>query len=125
MNSVNRMQEKQMVLIVDDKKEVLRFMEIGLKHHGFEVISATSGKEALDLIRSREPNIMLLDIIMPVMDGLEVLRQLRAFSSMPVIAFSATPENHDAALNCGANDFVNKPFYPEQMIGKIKSLIDQ
>lgn len=125
MYSVSQIKEKQTVLIVDDHKEVLRFMEIGLKHHGFEVITATSGQEALDIIRAREPHIMLLDIIMPVMDGLEVLRKLRAFSSIPVIAFSATPENHDDALNCGANDFVNKPFYPEQMIGKIKSLIDQ
>ena len=104
MNSTNQIKEKQTVLIVDDQKEVLRFMEIGLKHHGFEVITATSGKEALDVIRSQKPHIMLLDIIMPVMNGLEVLRKLRTFSSMPVIAFSATPENHDDALSSGADD---------------------
>lgn len=125
MSHNNHIVKDQLVLIVDDHKEVLRFMEIGLKHHGFEVITATSGVEALELIQSREPQIMLLDIVMPMMNGLEVLRQLRTFSSMPVIAFSATPENHDDALNYGANDFMAKPFYPEQMIGRIKALINQ
>lgn len=125
MTHNNHKMENQLVLVVDDHKEVLRFMEIGLKHHGFEVITATSGEEALELVQAREPQIMLLDIVMPVMDGLEVLRQLRTFSSMPVIAFSATPENHDDALHHGADDFVPKPFYPEQMIGRIKALINQ
>lgn len=125
MRHNNHIMENQLVLIVDDHKEVLRFMEIGLKHHGFEVITATSGMEALELVQAREPQVMLLDIVMPVMDGLEVLRQLRSFSSIPVIAFSATPENHDEALNYGANDFVPKPFYPEQMIGRIKALVNQ
>lgn len=125
MNIVKDTVGNQCILIVDDHEEVLKFMEIGFKHHGFEVIKATSGMEALELIRSREPDIMLLDIIMPEMDGLEVLRQLRSFSSMPVIAFSATPDNHDNALKLGANEFMIKPFYPEDMISRVKFLLSQ
>lgn len=125
MNIVKDTVGNQCILIVDDHEEVLKFMEIGFKHHGFEVIKATSGMEALELIRSREPDIMLLDIIMPEMDGLEVLRQLRSFSSMPVIAFSATPDNHDNAIKFGANEFMIKPFYPEDMISRVKFLLNQ
>jgi len=117
--------KKQLGLIVDEQPKVLRFVEIDLKLHGFEVIKTTSGEEAINLVRSQKPHIMLLDIVMPGMDGLEVLRQLRAFSTIPVIAFSARAENHDDALRCGADDFMTKPFLPDYMLSRIRMLLHQ
>ena len=115
--------KKQCVLVVDDHPKVLRFIEIDLKIRGFEVITTTSGSQALKLVESAKPDIMLLDIVMPGMDGFEVLKKLREFTQLPVIAFSASPGNYHDALRVGANDFVAKPFQPDEMAGKIKSFL--
>lgn len=116
-------EKKQRVLVVDDHAKVLKFIEIDLKLRGFEVITATSGSEALELVKSAKPDIVLLDIIMPGMDGFEVLSKLRDFTQVPVIAFSATPENYHNAMLLGASDFMSKPFEPEDMVGRIKALL--
>jgi len=115
--------KKQCVLVVDDHPKVLRFIEIDLKIRGFEVITTNSGDEALELVKSAKPNIMLLDIIMPGMDGFEVLKKLREFTQLPVIAFSASPGNYHDAMRLGANDFVAKPFQPDEMAGRINALL--
>ena len=115
--------EKQCVLVVDDHPKVLRFIEIGLQLRGYEVVCTTSGQEALDLVKSAKPDIMLLDIIMPGIDGFEVLKQLRTFTDLPVIAFSASPGNDDRAMQLGANDFIPKPFNADEMVGRIKRLL--
>jgi DNA-binding response OmpR family regulator len=120
---MNKAEKKQCILVVDDHPKVLRFIEIDLKLRGFEVITATSGKKALELVKSAKPDIMLLDIVMLGMDGLEVLKKLRAFTQLSVIAFSASPENYDEAMRLGANDFVHKPFDPDDMVRKIKALL--
>jgi two-component system KDP operon response regulator KdpE len=118
-------EKRKRVLVVDDHPKVLRFIEIDLKIRGFEVITTTSGDEALGLIKTAEPDIMLLDIIMPGVDGFEVLKKLRTFTQMPVIAFSASPGNQNDAIRLGANDFVNKPFQPEEMADRIKALLSR
>jgi two-component system KDP operon response regulator KdpE len=123
MTSMNDTEKKRIVLIADDERKVLRFMEIDLKFRGFEVITTTSGEEALELIKSAKPDIMLLDIIMPGMDGFEVLRQLRAFSQLPVIAFSASIGNYDKAMRLGANAFISKPFKTDDMLSKINACL--
>ena len=115
--------KKQCVLVVDDHPKVLRFIEIDLKLRGFEVVSTTSGSEALELIKSAKPDIMLLDIIMPEMDGFEVLKRLRDFTQLPVIAFSASPGNYHDAMRLGANDFMPKPFQPDEMAKRIEALL--
>jgi two-component system KDP operon response regulator KdpE len=120
---MNPEEKKQRVLVVDDQPKVLRFIEIDLKLRGFEVITTTSGSEALELVRSAKPDIMLLDIIMPGMDGFEVLKKLRNFTQLPVIAFSASPGNYHEAMRLGANDFMSKPFQADEMASKIKSLL--
>jgi two-component system KDP operon response regulator KdpE len=117
--------KRRCVLVVDDHPKVLRFIEIDLKLRGFEVITTTSGEKALELIKTAKPDIMLLDIIMPRVDGLEVLQKLRAFTQMPVIAFSASPGNKETALQLGANDFMNKPFQSEEMANRIKALLSR
>jgi two-component system KDP operon response regulator KdpE len=117
--------KKKRVLIVDDHPKVIQFIEIDLKIRGFEVVCAGSGEQALQIIRNAEPDIMLLDMVMPGKDGCEVLQELRRFSKMPVIAFSASPGNQDPALRAGANDFMHKPFDPEDMAKKIKSFLQE
>ena len=115
--------KKQCVLVVDDHPKVLRFIEIDLKLRGFEVVTTTSGSEALELVKSGKPDIVLLDIIMPGMDGFEVLQKLRDFGQLPVIAFSASHGNYHDAMRLGANDFMTKPFQPDEMVKRIKALL--
>jgi two-component system KDP operon response regulator KdpE len=117
------MEKKKLVLIVDDQPKILRFMEIDLKVRGFEVITTTSGEEALGLVRSANPDIVLLDIIMPGINGIEVLRQLRSFSRLPVIAISASTGNHAGAIQHGANAFMAKPFNADDMEDMIHTLL--
>jgi len=120
---MNAETKKRRVLVVDDYPKLLRFIEIDLKVKGFDVITTTSGTEALELVKSARPDIVLLDIIMPGMDGFEVLKKLRDFTQLPVIAFSASPGNYDEAMRLGANDFVPKPFQPDEMARRIKALL--
>jgi two-component system KDP operon response regulator KdpE len=120
---MNAEAKKQCVLVVDDHPKLLRFIEIDLKLRGFEVITTTSGIEVLELVKSAKPDIVLLDIIMPGMDGFEVLKKLRDFTQLPVIAFSASPGNYHEAMRLGANDFVPKPFQPDEMARRIKALL--
>ncbi len=120
---MNKAEKKQCVLVVDDHPKVLRFIEIDLKLRGFKVITTTSGEEALELVKSAKPDIVLLDIIMPGIDGFAVLKELRTFTKLPVIAFSASPGNQDEALRLGADDFMHKPFDPDDMVRKIKALL--
>jgi two-component system KDP operon response regulator KdpE len=115
--------KKQRVLVVDDNPKVLRFIEIDLKLRGFDVMTTTSGDEALELVKSKKPVVMLLDVIMPGMDGFEVLKKLRTFSQLPVIAFSASPGNRNDSLRLGADDFMTKPFHPNDMVKKIEALL--
>jgi len=116
------MTNKKRVLLVDDHPKLLKFIEVDLKAHDFEVNTVVSGQEGLEAIRSNRLDIILLDIRMPEMDGFEVLRRLRKFSLLPVIAYSATPEYSSRALECGANAFIAKPFEMDQLIRLINEL---
>lgn len=115
--------KRPLVLVVDDHRQVLRFIEINLKLHGFAVITTTSGEEALAIIRAEKPDILLLDIVMPIIDGFEVLRQLRIFNQLPVIAISASIGNCDMAMELGANAFVSKPFNINDLASKIGAFL--
>jgi DNA-binding response OmpR family regulator len=116
---------KKKVLLVDDERALLRVLNIKLKVAGYDVVTTPNGEEALDLINSMCPDIMLLDVIMPGMDGFEVLQKLRAVSEMPVIVFSAKPENAQKALSLGASDFLSKPFDVGEMVEKIEGFLAQ
>ncbi|MDD5038498.1 MAG: response regulator transcription factor [Dehalococcoidales bacterium] len=123
--SVSNSESKAKVLVVDDDVRILAFIRPSLRLAGYDVITATSGAEALDLVESMKPSIMLLDILMSPMDGFEVLRRLRPLSRLPVIAISAHVSSVDKALSLGANDFLGKPFRPEQLVTKIKTLLSK
>jgi two-component system KDP operon response regulator KdpE len=114
---------KKCVLVVDDHPKVLRFIEIDLTFRGYEVITTVSGEEALELVKSGRPDIMLLDIIMPGINGFEVLEKLRFFTQLPVIAFSASADNYHEAMRLGASGFLTKPFEPDEMARRIEALL--
>ena len=115
--------KKKMVLVVDDEAAIRRIVGTSLKLMGYEVITCGSGAEALELSETQKPDIMLLDVFMPVMDGLEVLKRLRANSKLPVIVFSAHNSTREQALKLGANEFVSKPFTPDQMAKTIAAVL--
>lgn len=119
-----RVVNKARVLIVDDDIRILRFIGANLKLNGYDAITATCGEEALKLAGLEKPNIMLLDILMPIMDGFEVLRRLRTVSELPVIALSAHGSAAQKALSLGANDFLAKPFMPDELIKRIEAILD-
>lgn len=116
---------KQRVLVVDDDPRIIRFIRASLMAHGYDVLTATNGEEALEVVRMNPPDIMLLDIRLPVKDGFEVLQELRTFSSMPVIAFSANSSVSKQALSLGANDFISKPFTPDEMITRTRAILNR
>jgi two-component system KDP operon response regulator KdpE len=120
---INQARNK-LILIVDDEPKVLRFMEIELKLFGYDVVTATRGLQALEIIETQQPDMILLDIMMPEMDGFEVLRRLRAFSTTPVIALSASISNGGDAIELGANEFHTKPFKMRELLGRIKTYLD-
>jgi DNA-binding response OmpR family regulator len=119
------MNTRKTVLLVDDERAILRVFGIKLKISGFDVITAPGGQEALDLVASESPDIMLLDVLMPGIDGFEVLEKLRTCSALPVIVFSARPENAQKALSLGANDFIAKPLDMDELVKKIENLLDR
>ncbi len=112
------------MLVIDDEPGVLRFTSVSLTVAGYEVITTTSGEEALKLVESAKPDIMLLDVLMTPLTGFDVLEKLRAFSNLPVIIFTARNDIGAQALKEGANGFIAKPFRPEQLLQKIEDTLN-
>jgi two-component system KDP operon response regulator KdpE len=115
---------KKRVLVVDDEPGIGNILRIKLRLHGYEVITTTSGADAIEIIRTGQPDLVLLDILMPNVSGMEVLEQVRKFSAVPIIVFTARREIVESALKCGANDSISKPFDPDQVIDKIGAVLD-
>ena len=111
------------VLVVDDEQSLLRLLAIRLRLSGYDVITAINGSEALELIENERPDLVLLDIIMPVVDGFEVLEIMRDWCTAPVIAMSAREENADRAWELGAREFVSKPFDVDELVGTIQRIL--
>ncbi len=118
------MEAKQRVLVVDDEPGVIRFVKINLTLAGYEVITTTSGEEVMPLIQSTKPDIMLLDVFMTPITGFDILLELRTFSKLPVIIFTARNDIGKTAIQEGANGFISKPFKPEELINKIREVLD-
>lgn len=112
------------VLIVDDEASILTFLSTKLRISGYAVITASNGMEALEQLQAQDPDLVVLDVLMPKMDGFETLRQLRAFSSVPVIILSARGTNEDRVkgLRMGADDYLAKPFSPDELIARIEAV---
>jgi DNA-binding response OmpR family regulator len=112
------------VLVVDDEQRILKFLELKLKASGYGVLTASSGAEALEQVQAQEPDLVVLDVLMPKKDGFETLKELRAFSSVPVIILSAKETDTDKVrgLKLGADDYLAKPFSPDELVARIEAV---
>lgn len=114
-----------LILVVDDEKRMVRFIRLNLEQDGFKVISAFNGTEALEQVRKNLPDLVLLDVMMPDLDGFEVLRKIRQASNVPVIMLTAKGEEEDRirGLELGADDYITKPFSPREMVSRVKAVL--
>lgn len=114
-----------LVMSVDDEGGILRLIDAELSSQGFRVITATNGEEALKIAEEQRPDIAVLDIMMPGISGLEVMRKLRERGSMPIILVSAKNTNMDKVrgLELGADDYISKPFDPEELSARIRAVL--
>jgi two-component system, OmpR family, response regulator VanR len=114
---------KETILIVDDEKEILELLEIYLKNEGYAILKASNGMEALDVLHAHEVDLIILDIMMPRMDGIQACMKIREEKNMPIIMLSAKSQDMDKilGLSTGADDYVTKPFNPLELIARVKS----
>jgi len=119
------MGDKTLVLAVDDEPGILKLIQLALEEDGFEVIGAASGEEALRRVKERSPDVVLLDILMPGMDGTELFARLRAETEAPVIFITAKNETGDMVdvLDLGADDYMVKPFNPDELSARIRAVL--
>jgi len=119
---------KPRILIVDDEPDVVQLIEYNLKAAGYDVVTAADGNEALDLARSSSPNLIILDLMLPEVDGLDVckvLRRDRSTAGIPIIMLTAKASETDRVLGLelGADDYVTKPFSPRELVLRVKRLL--
>jgi two-component system KDP operon response regulator KdpE len=112
------------VLVVDDEPQILRALRINLKARAFEVITAETGKQALDLAARHHPDLVLLDLGLPDIDGVDVVRGLRGWTAMPIIILSGRSESRAKidALDAGADDYVTKPFNIDELLARVRAV---
>lgn len=113
------------ILVVDDEPRMIGFIRMNLELEGYQVIEAHNGLEALEMIRTQLPDLVLLDVMMPQLDGFDTLRMLREFSSIPVIMLTAKGEEDDKVygLELGADDYVTKPFGSRELSSRVRAVL--
>lgn len=117
--------EEKLILIVDDEAKMVRFVRMNLELEGYRVIEASNGMEALAHVRDDLPDLVLLDVMMPEMDGFETLARLREISTVPVIMLTVKGDEEDRirGLELGADDYVTKPFSPRELASRIRAVL--
>jgi two-component system alkaline phosphatase synthesis response regulator PhoP len=115
----------QTILVVDDEREIAQIARDYLQHAGFAVIAASDGSRALELARARQPDLVVLDLGLPGIDGLDVARTLRQESRVPIIMLTARVEESDRllGLELGADDYVTKPFSPRELVARVRAVL--
>jgi DNA-binding response OmpR family regulator len=113
------------IMVVDDEERMVRFIRLNLEHDGFQVTEAFNGTQAINKVRSSLPDLILLDIMMPDIDGFEVLKIIREVSSVPVIMLTAKGEEDDRVrgLELGADDYITKPFSPRELVSRVRAVL--
>ncbi|MCD2434739.1 response regulator transcription factor [Acidaminococcus sp. NSJ-142] len=119
------MERQQTVLIADDEAQIREILSLYFKKEGFKVIEAADGAEALVQVQAGKPDIILLDIMMPVLDGLEVCKQVRKISDVPIIMLTAKDSDDDRilGLEIGADDYISKPFNTREVVARVKAVL--
>jgi len=113
------------ILVVDDEERMVRFIRLNLEHDGFRVTEAFRGSQAIDRLRSSLPDLVLLDVMLPDLDGFEVLKMIREVSTVPVIMLTAKGEEDDRVkgLEMGADDYITKPFSPRELVSRVRAVL--
>jgi two-component system KDP operon response regulator KdpE len=119
------MAEQRRVIVADDEPDLLYAIKLYLEDEGYTVFTAVNGYEALDLVKERIPDVVVLDVMMPELDGFETLKQLRETSNVPVIMLTAKGEEADKirGLGLGADDYVTKPFSQRELLSRVQAVI--
>lgn len=122
--SENRIRDRR-ILVVDDEERMVRFIRLNLEHDGFRVTESFNGNQAINSVRSALPDLVLLDVMMPDLDGFEVLRVIRETSNVPVIMLTAKGEEDDRVrgLELGADDYITKPFSPRELVSRVRAVL--
>ncbi len=118
-------QPKKTVLVVDDEPRMVRFVKMNLDLEGYLTLEANNGYQALEKVRDHQPDLVLLDVEMPGMDGFETLRRLREISDTPVIMLTVRSDEDDRikGLDLGADDYITKPFSPRELSSRIRAVL--
>lgn len=115
----------RLILVVDDEPRMIRFIRMNLELEGYRVIEASNGLEALEQVRKHLPELIIMDVMMPKMDGFEALRLLREISTVPVILLTVKEDEEDRihGLELGADDYVTKPFSPRELVSRVNAVL--
>lgn len=118
-------ERRKRILVVDDEPQIIRALRVGLSAHGYEVVTAANGEEALDRAAATPPDAVILDLGLPGLDGLEVCRSLREWSQAPILVLSARMAEREkvAALDLGADDYVTKPFGMDELLARLRAAL--
>jgi len=113
------------ILVVDDEERMARFIRLNLEHDGFQVVEAYRGMQAMNAYRDSLPDLILLDVMLPDIDGFEVLGMIREISTVPVIMLTAKGEEDDRVkgLELGADDYITKPFSPRELVSRVRAVL--
>ncbi|MEN8077759.1 response regulator transcription factor [Clostridioides difficile] len=119
------MNNNAMILVVEDEKAIRNFMKISLDTQGYRILESSNGSDALALVMSYNPEIIILDLGLPDMDGIEVIRRIRQFKETPIIIVSARGQDRDKidALDLGADDYITKPFSMGELLARVRVLL--
>ena len=124
------MSEKKLILCIEDEAEMIALTQLVLEREGFEVLGAVGGKQGLELMHQKKPDLVLLDLMMPDMDGWEVYRQMKADESLaaiPVIVVTARAQNIDKVLGlqvAKVDDYITKPFGPKELLASVNRILE-
>ena len=118
-------EEKRLVLVVDDEERMRRFVRMNLELEGYQVSEAENGLQAIEKVREELPDVVIMDVMMPKMDGFEALKQIRETSNVPVIMLTIKNEENDKVrgLQLGADDYVTKPFSPRELTSRVHAIL--
>ena len=111
------------ILVCDDDREIVDAIEIYLLQEGYTIYKAYNGQEAIQILKEQQIHLLLIDIMMPKLDGIHATLKIREYSSVPIIFLSAKSEDNDKilGLNIGADDYITKPFNPQELVARVKS----